>query len=60
MKKILEIIKNGENEQIEFKESFNKEVIETIVAFANTKGGIVLIGVSNRGTAEEFQLAKKL
>ena len=39
----------GENENMEFKSGFNDEVIETITAFANTKGGKVLIGVTNKG-----------
>jgi len=30
-----------ENESTEFKSGFNDEVIETITAFANTKGGKV-------------------
>jgi ATP-dependent DNA helicase RecG len=38
-----------ETEQIEFKSSFNDELIETLTAFANTKGGKVLLGVSNTG-----------
>ncbi len=33
----------------EFKSSFNDAVIETLVAFANTNGGKVLIGVNNEG-----------
>ncbi len=40
---ILELINNGENKTTEFKTSFQKEVIESIVAFANTKGGKVFI-----------------
>ncbi len=39
----------GENENTEFKSGFNDEVIETVTAFANTKGGKVLIGVTNKG-----------
>jgi predicted HTH transcriptional regulator len=35
-----------ENQHIEFKPSFNEDVIETLVAFANTKGGKVLVGIS--------------
>ena len=38
---------NGESETLEFKASFNREVIETLCAFANHKGGSVLIGVSD-------------
>ena len=41
------IISLGESETLEFKTAFSKEVIESLVAFANTKGGSVLIGVSN-------------
>ena len=38
-----------ENLNTEFKSSFNDEVIETLVAFANTNGGKVLLGVDNKG-----------
>ena len=34
-----------ENQYIEYKSTFSDSVIETLVAFANTKGGIVLVGV---------------
>jgi hypothetical protein len=34
-----------ESETIEFKSSFNEATIETLVAFANTQGGTVFIGV---------------
>lgn len=46
---ILHLISTGENETCEFKSSFNTETIETLVAFANTKGGSVLVGVSDSG-----------
>jgi len=36
-----------ESGQVEYKYSFQKEVIETIVAFANTKGGKIYIGISD-------------
>lgn len=41
------IIKNGENEKVEFKSSFKNDTIESIVAFANTKGGEILIGIDD-------------
>ena len=44
------IILQGETETVEFKQSFNKTVIETLVAFSNTKGGKVLLGVKNDKT----------
>jgi ATP-dependent DNA helicase RecG len=46
---IANIVATGKNETIEFKSSFNDEVIGTLVAFANTKGGKVIIGVDNNG-----------
>ena len=46
-KDLKKLISSGESDQLEFKSSFGKEVIETLCAFANTKGGYVLIGVSN-------------
>jgi ATP-dependent DNA helicase RecG len=39
----------NESQHIEFKSGFNEDVIETLVAFANTKGGKVLVGVNNDG-----------
>lgn len=45
---ILKIIKQGENEKAEFKESFSDETVETLVAFANSKGGRVLLGVNDK------------
>jgi len=39
----------GESMTVEFKESFGKEAIETVGAFSNTRGGTVLIGVTDQG-----------
>jgi ATP-dependent DNA helicase RecG len=36
---LLDAIRQGEGERLEFKSSFQKEVIETLTAFANTHGG---------------------
>ena len=38
-----------ESQHIEFKPNFNEDVIETLVAFANTKGGKILVGVDDAG-----------
>ena len=46
------IISQGENRSVEFKTSFQKEVIESIVAFANAKGGIIFIGVLDDGVVQ--------
>ena len=48
---IKEIIQNGENSYIEFKEEEikAKELAEEIVAFSNSEGGMILIGVDDEG-----------
>lgn len=45
---VMDAIALGEGARLEFKSSFQKEVVETLVAFANTRGGSVLIGVSDK------------
>ena len=42
-------LKKGEGHQVEFKTSFGKEVIESVVAFSNSEGGKIYIGVSDSG-----------
>ncbi|MCF6253751.1 MAG: putative DNA binding domain-containing protein [Thiomicrorhabdus sp.] len=44
---LITLIAQGETENIEFKTSFQKEVFESLVAFANAKGGRVILGVSD-------------
>ena len=46
---LLDVISRGESAFVEFKSSFQKEVIETLTAFANTQGGALLIGVNDAG-----------
>ena len=53
MKKISDIkaiIKQGESQTVEFKQSFDREAIETISAFANSSGGVLVVGVKDNGT----------
>lgn len=54
-----EILAKGESETVEFKENFDKECIETAVAFANTKGGTIFIGIDDKGKTKGIQLGKK-
>ena len=49
----------SESEIIEFKTSFNTDVIETLVAFSNAKGGVVYIGVSDKGEVTGIQIGKE-
>jgi ATP-dependent DNA helicase RecG len=44
---LLNIIRQGEKLDIEFKSNFNIQVIETLVAFANAKGGKIYIGITD-------------
>jgi ATP-dependent DNA helicase RecG len=55
------LIRQGESEILEFKKSIGewKEIIKTISAFANTKGGIILVGISSKGTASGVQIGKR-
>lgn len=48
---ILEQIKKGESQETEFKEGCpsNKEISETLCAFANTDGGYLVFGVNKKG-----------
>ncbi|MDP1694803.1 MAG: ATP-binding protein [Candidatus Woesearchaeota archaeon] len=41
------ILEQGEGYTIEFKEKFTPKIDEDMVAFANTKGGIILLGVKD-------------
>jgi ATP-dependent DNA helicase RecG len=38
-----------ESDTVEFKESFDREVVITAGAFANTRGGTIFIGITDRG-----------
>lgn len=46
-KELKHIIGEGEGLTVEFKSSFNNEAIESLVAFANAKGGKVVLGVAD-------------
>ena len=59
MPSIKELIEIGENQTIEFKASFQKEVISSVVAFANAKGGKVLIGISDKGEILGIEIKKE-
>ncbi len=53
------IIPAVESEQVEFKTSFNDEVIVSLVAFSNAKGGVVYVGVQDSGEVKGVQLGKE-
>lgn len=52
------LLASEETENLEFKENFDKETIETAGAFANTKGGTIFIGISNMKEIRGVQVGK--
>jgi len=58
-KNILATIKKGETESIEFKRTFDRQAIETLAAFANSKGGRVLVGINDKGKIEGIKVGKE-
>ena len=53
------LIAEGESQTLEFKVSFDKACIESLVAFANARGGMILIGVANSGVIQGVTLGKE-
>jgi len=45
---ILRLLEKEEGNKLEFKEIFNDSVLKTISAFANTYGGLIIVGVNNK------------
>ena len=55
------LITKGESDILEFKESLQlkDEMAETVCAFANSRGGNILIGVKDKGIIKGVQIGKK-
>jgi len=49
-----------ENQNIEFKENWRDDILKTICAFANTDGGVVYIGVNDKGYSIKLKNEKRL
>jgi len=49
MSEIRELLRTGESETVEFKQSWTNDCLKTLSAFANTDGGAVLVGVNDAG-----------
>ncbi len=58
-KELMTLIAEGENERVEFKSTFGDPVIEALVAFTNTSGGKVLVGVDDRGNIPGIIIGKE-
>jgi len=61
MSEIVKLLKEGESERVEFKPSLSQtdKIMESVSAFSNTKGGIVIIGVSDKGEVLGVDIGKK-
>ena len=53
------ILKAGESLTVEFKSSFGRETIESLVAFSNAQGGTVLIGVADDGSVRGTTIGRE-
>jgi ATP-dependent DNA helicase RecG len=47
-RELLRLLESGESNRLEFKERFNDSVLKTVSAFANTYGGLIIVGVNNK------------
>ncbi len=56
---IKSLLKTSESDILEYKKNFSRKVIESAVAFANTRGGTILIGVSDLGKPIGVTLGKE-
>ncbi len=58
--KIKELLKQKEGLKLEFKESLADfdEILKTICAFSNTKGGKIVVGVTNKGKVRGIIIGK--
>lgn len=61
LRAIKQLVRQGENEQIEFKKKINHpdKVIRELVAFANTNGGTLLVGVDDNGDISGLKHAEE-
>ena len=50
---------NFETENIEFKAQFTEEIYKEVIAFANTDGGIIYVGIDDDGNAKGLDDADK-
>jgi ATP-dependent DNA helicase RecG len=56
---IKDLIKKGESFKVEFKESLDDKAMDSISAFANSEGGTVIIGVTDKGVVKGIMLGKE-
>ena len=58
--KLKSILKKGETSKVEFKESVSSSLGKEMVAFANSSGGKIYIGITDKGTVRGINITNKL
>ena len=58
-KELKKLLASGETETLEFKEKLNESFYKTISAFANTKGGNIIIGISDINKVKGVQVGRE-
>jgi len=60
MRTIEELIVKEESETLEFKKSLSewKEIVETVSAFSNTKGGFIIVGLDDHKSLVGITIGK--
>jgi ATP-dependent DNA helicase RecG len=53
------LLQQGESDIVEFKETLDNEALESVAAFANTKGGTLRIGVRDDDAVLGIMLGKE-
>jgi len=56
---ITKLLESGESDILEYKARFQRSVVESVVAFANTRGGTILIGINDQGKPIGVTLGKE-
>lgn len=59
-KDIDSILQGGEGHKIEFKESLDKSFARELAAFANSEGGRIFLGVTDKGKIKGIKITNKL
>jgi len=60
IERIEKIIASGESETMDFKRKASDNLYKTLCAFANTKGGVVLLGVDDDGNVMNVTFKKEM
>ncbi|MDX1699626.1 MAG: ATP-binding protein [Melioribacteraceae bacterium] len=61
-KQLIKLIEEGENLRIEFKQKFSEydKIAKEIIAFANTEGGTIIFGVTDKGRVLGVESEKEI